>query len=45
MLVLITKLGLNREQVQHQERAFTMLRAKNIPYEALDGADPANKDA
>ena len=45
VLALITKLGLNREQVQHQERAFTILRAHKIPYETLDGASPVNRDA
>jgi hypothetical protein len=45
MLILITKMGLRREQVQHQQRAMSMLEAHHIPYETLDGADPANKEA
>ena len=45
VLVLVTKLGMNREQVQNQQRAITMLKGKNIPYETIDGSDPENKEA
>jgi len=44
LLILITKMGLNRNQVQNQQRAMQCFEALGFPYETLDGADPANKE-
>jgi len=44
LLVLISTMSMNREQVQNQSRATTMLEAKKIPFETIDGADPSMKE-
>jgi len=44
IVVLITKMGLNRLQVQNQERAFNLLQGNGVPFETLDGSDPANRE-
>jgi hypothetical protein len=44
ILMLVTNMGMNRTQVQNQQRATMMLNALNISYDTLDGSDPDNKD-
>lgn len=44
LLVLTSSLSLNREQVQRQQRAMTLLHGQKIPYEIVDGADPSFKE-
>jgi hypothetical protein len=44
ILMLITNMGMNRTQVQNQQRATMMLNALNISYETIDGSDPESKD-
>lgn len=44
LLVLISTLSLNREQVQRQLRATTVMIANKISYTTLDGADPLHKE-
>ena len=44
LLVLVSNTNFHREQVQNQKRAYNLLEARKIPYETLDGADPANKE-
>jgi hypothetical protein len=44
ILMLETKLGMNRTQVQNQQRATMLFNARHIPYETIDGSDPANKE-
>jgi hypothetical protein len=44
ILMLETKLGMNRTQVQNQQRAAMLFNARRIPYETIDGSDPTNKD-
>lgn len=44
LLVLHTSASLGRSQVHICERALTLLHAKKIPFESLDGADLANKE-
>jgi hypothetical protein len=41
--VLTSELSLSREVVQNQQRAMTVLVAKRIPYETVNGADPSQK--
>jgi hypothetical protein len=44
MLLLITKVGVNRSHVQNQRRAEVILQCEGIPYETLDGSDAANRE-
>jgi hypothetical protein len=44
ILMLVTNMGMNRTQVQNQQRATMMLKALNITYETVDGSDPMNKE-
>jgi hypothetical protein len=44
ILMLVTNMGMNRTQVQNQQRATMMLNALNITYETVDGSDPSNKE-
>ena len=44
LLILMTKLGFHRNQVHNQQRAMQCFEALGLPYETLDGADPANKE-
>jgi len=44
LLVLKSSIGSHREQVQNQNRAETLLKARKINYETVDGADPSLKD-
>jgi len=44
ILILISSQSFDREVSARQERAYTLLSAKNIKYATIDGADPANKD-
>jgi hypothetical protein len=44
VLMLATNMGMNRTQVQNQQRATMMLNALSIPFETIDGSDPSNKD-
>eukprot|EP00934_Nitzschia_sp_Nitz4_P002079 Nitzschia sp. Nitz4//scaffold149_size55946//45925//48045//NITZ4_006602-RA/size55946-processed-gene-0.33-mRNA-1//-1//CDS//3329536833//2079//frame0 len=44
MVVLVSKSFGTMEQRTQQDRAITMLQAKGIPYEEVDGSDPACKD-
>ena len=44
ILMLVTNMGMNRTQVQNQQRATMMLNALNIIYETIDGSDPLNKE-
>ena len=44
ILMLVTNMGMNRTQVQNQQRATMMLNALNIMYETVDGSDPSNKE-
>ena len=44
ILMLVTNMGMNRTQVQNQQRATMMLNALNITYETIDGSDPLNKE-
>ena len=44
LVLLVSSIALNRGTLQQQERAATLLKAQKIPYIALDGADPANKE-
>lgn len=43
ILMLVTNMGMNRTQVQNQQRATMMLNALNITYETVDGSDPSKK--
>jgi SH3-binding, glutamic acid-rich protein len=43
VLVLVSSSALKREVLARQQRAETLLKASNVPYELLDGADPAHK--
>lgn len=45
ILMMITNMGMNRTQVQNQQRAAMLMNALHIPYETIDGSDPANKDS
>lgn len=44
VLMLETKLGLNRTQVQNQQRASSLFAARHVQFEAIDGSDPENKE-
>lgn len=44
MIVLVSKSFGTLEQRTNQDRAITMLQAKGIPFEEIDGGDPACKD-
>jgi hypothetical protein len=44
ILMLATNMGMNRTQVQNQQRATMMLKALGITFETIDGSDPGNKD-
>jgi hypothetical protein len=44
ILMLATNMGMNRTQVQNQQRATMMFNALSIPFETIDGSDPSNKD-
>jgi hypothetical protein len=44
ILMLITNMGMNRTQVQNQQRATMMLNALGLTYETVDGSDPDNKE-
>jgi hypothetical protein len=44
ILMMVTNLGMNRTQVQNQQRATMLMNALSIPYDTLDGSDPKNKD-
>jgi len=44
VLILISKQSLHRETVANQEKAYTVLAANGINFDAIDGADPVNKD-
>lgn len=44
ILVLVSQTSLHREQVQNQKRALSLLDAKHIPYQTLDGSDPKYKE-
>ena len=44
ILMLATNMGMNRTQVQNQQRATMMLNALSIPFESIDGSDPENKE-
>lgn len=44
LLVLTTSLRINREVVQNQDRALNILKARNICFETIDGADPLMKE-
>ena len=44
VLMLITQLGMNRAQVQNQQRAMAMMDAKGIPYSTLDGSQADNRE-
>jgi hypothetical protein len=43
MLILTSSMSMSREIAQQQERAITLLRAKGIEFETLDGALAVNK--
>lgn len=43
MLILTSSMSMSREIAQQQERAVTLLRAKGIEFETLDGALAVNK--
>lgn len=43
ILLLISQQSLDRTVVQNQQNVMTVLDSKGIKYEALDGANPANK--
>ena len=44
MLVLISSMSLDRNVQQQQDRAMTLLRAKGISFETIDGAQAVNKE-
>lgn len=44
LLVLISRGVSDRTQATNQERAFTLLRAKQTPYIEVDGMDPELKE-
>ena len=44
ILMMVTNMGMNRTQVQNQQRAAMLMNALHIPYETIDGSDPANKN-
>jgi hypothetical protein len=44
VLVLVSNTNFNRGQVQNQNRAVSLLNARGISFETLDGADPTNKE-
>lgn len=44
ILMMVTNMGMNRTQVQNQLRANMLLNALSIPFESIDGSNPANKD-
>jgi SH3-binding, glutamic acid-rich protein len=44
MLMLFSGQSPSREVMSNQEKALTILRAKSIPYETLDGALPESRD-
>jgi hypothetical protein len=44
LIMLMTSMSVNREQMQNQQRATNLLQARKIKYELIDGADPTEKD-
>ena len=44
LLVLISRGVSDRTQATNQERAFTLLKAKQTPYIEVDGMDPELKE-
>ena len=44
LLILVSSQSMDRQTGSRQQNAFTLLDAKNIAYETLDGADPVNKE-
>lgn len=44
LLVLTSSTNFRREQVQNQQRAVSLLEARKIDFETLDGALPENRE-
>lgn len=44
LLLIISTLNIDRKQTLKQERAMALLKAKRIPFDILNAADPESKE-
>ena len=44
LVMLVSKQSIQRSVIGNQEKAMTICSSKGIPYEIVDGSDPANKE-